>query len=322
MKNFSFPKSTIQIALLFLFYLAAVHADDKIPKWKQTLQSLTATEKIALEAYFRTMLENSEGGFVLFGSKPACMEGIMHNPRCTLEWVGGKRHEKSVNLWEGSLVWQRSFAPLRSSRLIISLKDHPDHLYSEWRHLIWINPKKLQDVIKTNLALFQYILGPDVTETKLVNHLQDDSNDVLRDYTLMGIILGFGTQNSLPYHRLECIFRALYSREQPPLKRRHERLQIPDPLKEQYMGFDLKPPFENEPSFSFSTLLQEYQTLCNKKVPSRKVKSEQIPLFAIFNQNDDETNQILKEYETHVSKIQTLLESDSFLETILKEIFE
>ena len=322
MKNFSLPKSTIQFALLFLFYLVTIHANDKTPKWKQALESLTDTEKIALETYFTIMIENSEGGFVLFGSKPACMEGIMYNQDCILFNIGEKRHEKSVNLWEGSLVWQRYFAPLHSPRLIISHKDHPDHLYSEWRHLIWINPKKLHEVIKKNLPLFQYILGPHVTEKKLVDYLQDNSKNVINDYTLMGIILGFGTKNSLPFHRLECISLSLNSRECPPLKTRHERLQIPDPLQEQYMGFDLNPPFETHPSFGFTTLLQEYQTLCDKKLTSRKVKSEQIPLFAIFNHDDDVTFQILEEYETHASQIQILLESDSFLEAILKEIFE
>lgn len=322
MKFFSFLRLRIQVAFLFVFHLSAIHADDAIPKWKQTLQSLTTTEKKSLEIYFKTMLEDSEGGFVLFGSKPVCSEGVMHNPKCILEWIGGKRHEKSVNLWEGSLVWQRYFASLNSARLIISFKDHPDSLYSEWRHLIWINPEKLQEVVEKNLILFQYILGPDVTETTLIDILRDNSKDLLSDYALLGIALGFGTQNSLHYRRIECIARSLNSRELLPLKNRFERLQISDPFKGRYMGFDFEPSFETNPAFNFSTLLQEYQFLCSKQLSSRKIGCEKIPLFSVFNKNDEETDQILKAYEAHSVKIQTLLNSDSFLEKILQEIFE
>lgn len=86
----------IKIFILFTSCMLTIHAEDVIPEWKRSLQSLSNSERNALEAYFRIMLEDSEGGFVLFGSKPACMEGIMHHPTSLLEWIGGKRHAKSV----------------------------------------------------------------------------------------------------------------------------------------------------------------------------------------------------------------------------------
>jgi len=307
-----------------IFTLFSIQAEEVFPEWNQVLNSLSQDEKIPLEMFFRTMMVNSEGGFVLFGSKPSCIEGIIVPETCKIEWIGRRNHRKSVDLWEGYQVWQKYFASLKSSQLLISVKQQPNHLYSDWIHLIWINPKKFKAVISENLSLFQYVLGPDITSQGLLDYLADPAHDILEDYSLQGILLGFGAENSLYYRRLELIEKELYSKEHAPFKAKYERLDIPDPCNGLYMGFDLIPTLDITPSFKYPTLAQEYQNLLNIRSSSLKNRNQQInsiPMFAIFK-NDEKTVQILLDYEIDRLKLQELLAQDNFLEQTLKIIFE
>ncbi len=312
------------LSAIFVFVFFSIQAEEISAEWKNSLNSLSDEERRSLQTFFRTMIVNSEGGFVLFGSKPACGEGIIAPGKCKIEWIGMRNHRRSIDLWEGYQVWQKYFASLKTRKLIISLKDHPDNLFTDWIHLTWINPQKLMEVVNENLVLFQYVLGPDVTPQRLLDHLVDPSQDILEDYTLQGITLGFGVQNALYYRRLELIEKELYSKEKIPFKSRYERIEIADPFHGLYMGFDLNPVSETTPSFNHSSLSTEYQNLLSERSSSLKTPHQQInpiPMFAIFK-NDKNTKQIRSGYEVDRLKIQDLLAQDNFLEHILKTIFE
>lgn len=62
--------------ILFLCFFFEAKAEQK---WQQIFEGLDDREKKCLECFFSTMLTDSEGGYVLFGSKPACGEGILQN---------------------------------------------------------------------------------------------------------------------------------------------------------------------------------------------------------------------------------------------------
>ena len=63
------------------------------------------------------------------------------------------------------------------------------------------------DIVKSNLPLFQYILGPEVTPEKLLTKLTDPNesfhNVLNENKTLIGILLGFGTHN----HFMQAVLR-------------------------------------------------------------------------------------------------------------------
>ncbi len=246
------------LCFFLFFYSGFIQADEILPEWQKSLQSISSEEKLYLESFFRTMFTNSEGGFVLAGSKPVCMEGILSPETFSIRQIGTKIHRRSVDLCEGHRIWKKYFASLPSKKLIICCKNHPDPLYSNWIHLMWINPQKLTEVVQENLPLFQYVLGPQVTPTSFLNYLADPSQDIPHDYTLTGVFLGFGSQNALYYQRLELIQKQIFSRENLPFNPKNERLNIPNVG---YLGCDNTESFNTEPSFSYSTLREEYQSL-------------------------------------------------------------
>lgn len=312
---------TIINFILFFITIAPIRAEEALPEWKKVLDCLKAEEKIVLESFFRTMLTRSEGGFVLAGSKPVCMEGILAPEKFNSRKIGSKTHQLSVELSEGFRIWQKYFTSISSKKIIICCKDHTDLLYSDWIHLLWIHPQKLEAVVEKNIALFQYILGPQITADGFLNFLVDPSQDIPHNYTLNGIFLGFGAQNALYYHRLELLQKKMYSREKAPFYHKTEALENKNIG---YLGFDHTESFDTEPSFGFSTLSQEYKTLEAMSKRSREtspLSSFNIPLFAIYKKDKD-TLDILSDYETDKKFIETLLASSHFLEEILRCIFE
>lgn len=311
-----------KVLLFFLFfYTTSIQAEKVLPEWQEILKSLNSEERLYLESFFRTMLTNSEGGFVLTGSKPVCMEGILSPDKIDARQIGTKPHRRSVDLCEGYRVWNNYFESIPSQKLIICCKDHPDHIYSDWIHLLWINPQKLIEVVQNNLPLFQYVLGPQVTPTSFLNYLTDPSQDAPHDYTLTGIFLGFGSQNALYYRRLELIQKQMFSRENLPFTLKNQQLKIPNLG---YLGCDKIEPFDTEPSFGYSTLREEYQSLEEMGTSSAETLSSslfKIPLFAVYKK-DQETLEILSHYHMDKKMIENLLLKPDFLEQTLQCIFE
>ncbi|NGX54759.1 MAG: hypothetical protein KR126chlam2_00378 [Chlamydiae bacterium] len=309
------------LCFFLFFYAGFIQAEEILPEWQKSLQSLSSEERLYLEAFFRTMFTNSEGGFVLAGSKPVCMEGILSPDTFSTGQIGTKIHRRSVDLCEGYRTWRKYFASIPSKKLIICCKNHPDKQYSDWIHLLWINPQKLIEVVQENLPLFQYVLGPQVTPTSFLLFLTDPSQDIPHDYTLTGIFLGFGSQNALYYQRLELIQKQIFSRENPPFNPINERLNIPSVG---YLGCDNAESFNTEPSFSYSTLRDEYQSLEEMGASSIETSPSslfKIPLFAVYKK-DKETLAILSRYQTDQKMVENLLLKPNFLEESLKCIFE
>ena len=138
-------------------------------------------------------------------------------------------------------------------------------------------------IVHENLILFQYVLGPDVTPDGLLEYLIDPSKNILKDYTLAGIILGFGVQNSLYYRRLELIQKGLWSKEKAPFKAKYERLNIPDSFNGLYMGFDLYSEVEEIPSFNHASLANEYLHLFKTSSSSLKKFNQRLCNIALFH---------------------------------------
>lgn len=163
--------------------------------------SLSYQDKAPLETFFRSILVNSEAGYVLLGEKPVCIEGIISDESFAF-LVGTKYHQFSVDLAEGLKV-------LRG--LHISDKKMIIHEYNSleygYRHVLFINKDAFEKVVRENLSLFQYVLGPYITPSLLLKELTNSettfSTVLKNDKVLIGILLGYGTQNALFHAKLE-----------------------------------------------------------------------------------------------------------------------
>jgi len=180
---------------------------------------LSSEESSVLEKFFRVMLEKIEGGYVLFEKKPVCINGFHVRDDFTKEC---ETHIASVFVREGAAKWKRLNLNCSNQDMIIHIYNHEDSLVTDYIHILFINRDLFLGTVKSNLPLFQYVLGPDITPAGLLEKLTDPNttfHSVLKnDKVLIGILLGYGTQNSLYVSRIEQLQEALLGSEQPPLK--------------------------------------------------------------------------------------------------------
>lgn len=268
------------------------------------------SERDILERFFRTLFEESQGGYVLYGSKPICDEGIL--PKETnLLMLGGDLHRRSVILREGFKVWDKLSS--KNQKYFI-------HLYKNtsygWQHLLLINKDELCKVVRENLSLFQYVLGPNVSPeglfTKLIDPEMDFASVFQEDKVLIGIVLGFGTQNALHGSREENIELFLSEKENPPFK--SLQLRTEEVGKRKHTN---RKSIQASPSFGYSSLQQELDHYRNSLFVSKDLvrNSPSIPWFGCLKTK--ETTQLLDSYAKTQKQIPALLKEERFLEKIL-----
>ncbi len=272
---------------------------------------LSNVEKTSLKTFLRVLIEDSEAGYVLFDKKPVCIHAYyFKDPFC----VSSENHREAVALREGALIWRK--LKKENSDVIIHISQMEDPQIKGYAHVLVINVPLFHHVINENLSLFQYVLGPSASSDNLFNALihEDQPFHALLKYdkVLIGILLGFGTQNSLYCSRVENIFEAS-DKEFPPflshnlIQREFDHEYLPCP-----------------PSFGFKTTKEEVDDYSEKLVISSQSLEEKKPNFIFGRLKDgiDKTNnkKLISDLEDAQAKTQKLIRSENFDTTIIERI--
>lgn len=220
--------------------------------------TLTQEQCAVLNKFFNILIEESELGFVMQGNKPVCIHGFFSKDPFSVNTIS---HRHSVALREGARIWKQ--LATSNSEIVLTISKEEDPLIPNWIHVIAIHPILFQRVLKENLSLFQYVLGPAVNSDNLLSALISGKtyHSLLKgDKVLIGEILGFGTQNALYISRIENIEETL-EEEFPPFL---NGLAVVREYSEEYLPFEI--------GFGFNSVKQELEFL-EKKVtfPSEKL---------------------------------------------------
>jgi hypothetical protein len=285
-----FNKLFVVSALFFVLLGGCFYSSSKrSQELQKAVHSLSLEELAILDTFFRTLLSESQGGYALYGNKPCCLEGFANREEGSAylaKWI----HVYSTKLKEGALLWEK----LNLNRFC---KNHMLYVYEkpfrEWRHFLLVNKQGLLHAIDANLPLFQYVLGPKVTPTDLLTQLsasKGNFDSVLHgDRVLIGILLGYGTQNALHGARTEDINEGL----------------------------------STTPTFAFTTLNDESSWLKENEVVSIDFSEEKTLLLPWFGCYDSkETSTLIKGYKRTQKKISKVLKSKHFLAEVLSQFFE
>lgn len=97
---------------------------------------LTKSDALCLEKFFRVLLQDSEGGYVLFNKKPICIHGFNVVDNFYSE---GTYHQTHVCLKEGAKSWKKLASRLNSQNIVIHIYDCPDSLVKNCFHILIIN---------------------------------------------------------------------------------------------------------------------------------------------------------------------------------------
>lgn len=291
---------------------------------------ISQEEALVLEEFFRITFEKSEGGYVFYGKKPICIQGFLKEDDFLQE---NDQHLCSVYLREGAIIWKHLNKSIPNQNIIVHVYDDEDTLAKNYIHILCINKKLCLDTISSNLPLFQYVLGPDITPSRLLDKLVDPSSSfhsiLKNDKVLIGILLGFGTQNSLYVSRIENLQEDLFTSEKPPFLSQVSRLNNVQPEFRQMLLYTSIPfsPFSTQnsstlPSFGHSSLNEEIQNLNQKIDISSLILVKQLPPF-IFGRlkNHVETDKLVRELEVTQSNVKQFISSDNFLAKVLRFIY-
>ena len=117
--------------------------------WEKELKALSVTERCILEKFFRSLLKDSQGGYVLFGNKPVCTEGVLPNENNCLLMIGNEFHERNIVLKEGLKIWHK--LPLQSQNYFLHVYRKPSH---GWLQVLLINRQRFLKVIQEKSLSF------------------------------------------------------------------------------------------------------------------------------------------------------------------------
>ncbi len=290
---------------VFFFFLLMVPFFSFSQEVRATIGKIPDHYKEKLEIGLRHALINTEMGSVLHGNKPICSEGIrVKNSLISLY----TRNDKDSLYLKSLCEILQSLKVGYKGNFLIKISEREDFGFHEF---LFINKSAFLRTVNENITLFQYILGPDVTAIKLLNKLLDpkeSTHSILKDNcVLIGIVLGFGPQNSLVGSREELLSSNLfYERLEPLLREKNKRSMLQNQ--------------KSLPSFGYSSLQEEYTNLKKNFFLSTEFKEKGFPSIPTFGcQDSAESCAILKDFVQARENTRKLLDSSHFLKDFMQK---
>lgn len=256
------------------------------------LEQLPKETACVLDSGIRRVLQ-SFGGYVLYGDKPMCIESFKNELQSNLY------HHETATAKYHLFTTLKQWALTSTDRKYLFLFTN----YADHTHLIIINRNAFIQAVNNNLSLFRYVIGPKLTAESLLTSLAEDQEhfyDVIHDdLALLGILLGYGTNNSIAHRFNELALKAIQD----------TKLNFPYLQNEaRTVGCEhLIQAIEDSPNRSGSWDLSTHVDY-------------RIPCFGC-NPDSEETTSLLKTYEKNRNELIKATEQENFLESFLTRIF-
>lgn len=292
------------LRILFCSVLLATTSGFASEEIDQFVAKIPYEQKITLEHASRNMLTSffTSLGYVLYGNKPMCIVPID-------EFSKIPKASLSCNLDMTEFKWFDFIAGL-------NIQPH-DKKYpfveckiNYLRHLIFINRNLFIETVNKNLSLFRLILGRTLTAESCLDALLksgDQFYDTLKSSKLLlGVLLGYGTQNALLVSREEDFTCDLGD----------DRIHFPFESYETFIGS------QQVPSVGFSNIEEEQKKLCSLIQLSTDIKNFDycpIPHFGC-DPSLKETKDLLALYEKNRESIIHIIKEENVLTKLLNRL--
>lgn len=166
-------------------------------------------EKIWLQEFFRDLLFNSPGAYTLYGTKPMSISSLDHSTqedkkKAYEEYLLLSKEEKEkytlkrCNFTVNYEKWVKIKNRFPITQYLMGVFCSPYEKKSEL--VLFLNVETTIKTIINHYEDFRCLLGLDFDPMEVVFEVEDRNsqfwNKVLRQHTLLGILLGFGRSNS------------------------------------------------------------------------------------------------------------------------------
>lgn len=296
-----------------------------------------------LDQFFRTMITSEEYGYVLEGTKPISIRlcDSLSNLNITKNLASTEKEFNTTLLIHDTLpIWNQLCAHQNKFVLKAVNLENKETPFPNLE-LLFINVSKLEQVIEKDINLFRYILGPTLTTQQITDQIVNSTESLMDslqyNFTLIGIVLGFDTHNSLMGGRVETILAHSISRDTAPftpqsiLMQREGNHSLNFLTAERYGSYYLAQAAGEDSYFRKSS-----PRLCPNKgfvnlddeIGAIDALSEPLPVslaknpkFIFGAYKGGPSNQTLfNSLQLTQKKIQNLLKSSKFLENVLEKI--
>lgn len=206
--------------LLFLFTTSTIYSTLSSNLTEIRVENEADYE--VLDCFFKMGCRDEEYGYVLEGAKPISIRHFYPVDRFPLfkniehgrqEFVKTLLVEKAVSVWNRICANQK-----RIVLKAISAKNSKS-TFSDLE-VSFINVPVLKKTIADNIDLFRYVLGSFVKAEELADRIawsyESLSSLLQNNRILEGIVLGFGSHNSVIGGRLETMYAQIISKDCPP----------------------------------------------------------------------------------------------------------
>jgi len=279
---------------------------------KPIIERLSQEDEKALDLLFQRLLQHTSMGYVLFGEKPVFTWG-MFSRHDAISRLGNPLHQNSIYLKKGFQVLKK--LPINQPDSGFLLIENSG-FYKGWDNIWLIHKEHLVKVFNENKMLFQYVLGPSISAKALLEALQKPNaslEKILRgDRVLIGIILGYGTENALVVSRKEYLSEYIQKQSIPlNLKR-----TVHDFSKGFYRDTG------EDPSFGYANIKEENGQLANKGSVTifefPEYESPKLPWFGFLP--TAKSKELIEGYKKTHPVIQQHLASPNLVETVLANL--
>lgn len=163
------------------------------------LEKIPLDEKEKLEKFFDFLMHHSIIGYSLCGEKPVSIDTFPTLTKIPFQYAIKifVKHPGYSILWNGIKTWQ-SYSHLFPSDLFV-IRYIPDY-----NTIVLINKRATLNVIEANLDLFQKYSNSKQTALEFLEEVcfpKDKEYMIRYNITLLGILLGYGRNNSLAFSK-------------------------------------------------------------------------------------------------------------------------
>lgn len=188
------------LTLIFVIPICPYSVDNEHCDIDSILTTIPEEDKSNIEQFWRHQFAFNLFGHVMFGSKPMVWgdidlelfnisftehQGIKYNPI---------KHQYKA--------WKKYKHLFPTQNYILKVFDSNDGY--RFPAILFINKKACLNVIQKNIRLFKRILGNLITPKEILHRLETNASSLEAlngSHALLGIVLGFGTHNSIEYQK-------------------------------------------------------------------------------------------------------------------------
>jgi len=183
---------------------------------KARIYSIPIEDRVVIEAFFRRLLLTEPGAYVLFGDKPMA-EYYYHYREEPKNYIFSRNHENYQKKLEWT-TWRRyrDLFPTKNYQII-----EVTNLDENTVEIFLISKSRFLEVFESHKHDFYTCFGNHITGEALLNQFLHGSNpfvnENVRFHFLLGVLFGFGEENSRLFDRLYEITGYKYSNFQGKL---------------------------------------------------------------------------------------------------------